>query len=142
MDQAKDGNTVKVHYTGKLEDGTVFDTSQGREPLSFTLGKGSVIPGFEKGIMGMKVGDKKTLTITSDDAYGSRRDDMVVEVNKSDFPPDIKPTEGQQLTMQRADGQQINVTVNKIDGDKVTLDANHPLCDKTLIFEVELLEVA
>nr|MBN2276106.1 peptidylprolyl isomerase [candidate division Zixibacteria bacterium] len=142
MDQAKDGNTVKVHYTGKLEDGTVFDSSHNREPLSFTLGQGGVIPGFENGVRGMKTGESKTVTIPCEDAYGRHRNEMMVDVSKKDFPPDITPEVGLKLTMQRGDGQNINVTIAKIEDETVTLDANHPLCDKTLIFEIELLEVA
>ena len=141
MSTAQDGNTVKVHYTGKLEDGTVFDSSKDREPLEVKLGAGSVIPGFEKGIVGMTVGDAKTVTLAPDDAYGPRRDELTVEVDKKDFPENITPEIGQQLTMQRQDGSQINVVVAGISEDQVTLDANHPLAGKTLVFEIELVEV-
>ena len=97
MSQAKEGNTVKVHYTGKLESGEVFDTSQDREPLQFTLGGGNIIPGFDNGVRGMKTGDKKTITIPPEEAYGSRRDDLVANVDRADFPENITPEIGQQL---------------------------------------------
>ena len=141
MSQAKDGDKVKVHYTGKFEDETVFDTSQGRAPLEFTIGKGNIIPGFEHAIIGMTTGDKKTFTIPPDEGYGSRRDELLVEVNKSDFPPDVTPEIDQQLQMKRPDGNVITVVVSKIDGETITLDANHPLAGKTLVFDVELVEI-
>ena len=142
MSPSADGNTVKVHYTGKLEDGTVFDSSEGREPLEVKLGTQAVIPGFEKGLLGMEVGEKKTITIPSEDAYGPQRDEMIVEVNKTDFPAEIKPEVGLQLQMQRSDGQNMPVTIVKVEEEKITLDANHPLAGKTLIFDVEMMEVA
>ncbi|MDH4156383.1 MAG: peptidylprolyl isomerase [candidate division Zixibacteria bacterium] len=142
MSQAKEGNTVKVHYTGKLESGEVFDTSQDREPLQFTLGGGNIIPGFDNGVRGMKTGDKKTITIPPEEAYGSRRDDLVANVDRADFPENITPEIGQQLQMEQPDGTTINVVIAEISDQEVTLDANHPLAGKTLIFEVELVEVA
>lgn len=141
MSQAKDGDKVKVHYTGKFEDDTVFDTSQGRAPLEFTIGKGNIIPGFEHAVLGMQAGEKKTFTIPPDEAYGTRRDELMVEVNKSDFPPDVTPEIDQQLQMKRPDGNVITVVVSKIEGETVTLDANHPLAGKTLVFDVELVEI-
>jgi len=142
MSQAKSGDKVKVHYTGKFEDGEVFDSSEGREPLEFTLGQGNVIPGFDNGIMGMEVGGKKSMTISPDDAYGQRRDDLVLEVKKTDFPENISPEIGQQLQMTRPDGQAVNVVITDMKEETVTLDANHPLAGKTLVFDVELVEVA
>ncbi len=142
MSQAKDGNTVKVHYTGKLESGEVFDTSKDREPLQFTLGGGNIIPGFDKGVMGMETGEKKTITIPPDDAYGPKRDDLVANVNRADFPENITPEIGQQLQMEQPDGTTMNVVITEMSDQKVTLDANHPLAGKTLIFDVELVEVA
>ena len=142
MSQAKEGDKVKVHYTGKLEDGTVFDTSENRPPLEFEIGKGNVIPGFEQGVVGMELNDKKTVTIPADSAYGQRRDELSVEVSKGDFPPDIDPNIGQQLQIKRPDGNVIDVTITNVDGDKVTLDANHPLAGKTLVFDIELVEIA
>ena len=142
MSPAADGNTIKVHYMGKLEDGTVFDSSQGRDPLEVILGTNAVIPGFEKGLLGMEVGDKKTITISSEDGYGPRRDELIMEVEKSAFPEDVTPEVGLQLQMQRGDGQSLPVTIVGIEDGKITLDANFPLAGKTLIFEVELMEVA
>ena len=142
MGQAKSGDKVKVHYVGKLEDGTVFDSSENRPPLEFEIGKGNVIPGFESGVIGMELNGKKTVTIPPDDAYGHRRQELTVEVSKGDFPPDITPSVGQQLQIKRPDGHVIDVTITAVEGDKVTLDANHPLAGKTLIFEIELVEIA
>ncbi len=143
MTVAESGNTVKVHYTGKLkEDGTVFDSSlQRNEPLEFTLGQGSMIPGFESAVSGMKVGDTKVADIPVDNAYGERREDMVLEVPKKDVPENISPEVGQRLAVQQKDGQSIPVTVTQITDNSITLDANHPLADKDLVFEIELLEV-
>ncbi|MBD3170251.1 MAG: peptidylprolyl isomerase [candidate division Zixibacteria bacterium] len=141
MSTAKDGSVVKVHYTGKLDDGSVFDSSKDREPLEFTLGQGSVIPGFEKGIVGMEVGSAKTIKLTPEEAYGPRRDNLIADVKKEQFPDNIEPKIGEQLQLTQQDGQVINVTVTQIEGDTVTLDANHPLAGKDLEFEVELVEV-
>jgi len=142
MSQVQDGSTVKVHYTGKLEDGTVFDSSKDRDPFEFKIGARAVIPGFEKGIVGMAVGETKSVTIPPDEAYGQKRDELISNVEKSHFPQDITPTVGQQLQMQQPDGRPLNMMVTEIDGDNVTLDANHPLAGKTLTFEIELVEVA
>jgi peptidylprolyl isomerase len=142
MSEAQKGNTVKVHYTGKLSDGTVFDTSVEREPLEFVLGEGKVIPGFESGVEGMKTGESKTITIPSDQAYGPRQEQLVAEVKKDQFPPDLNPQMGQQLQLQQENGQVVVVTVTDINENQVTLDANHPLAGKGLIFDVELVEIA
>ncbi|PKK83014.1 MAG: peptidylprolyl isomerase [candidate division Zixibacteria bacterium HGW-Zixibacteria-1] len=142
MSQVKEGSKVKVHYVGKLEDGTVFDSSENRPPLEFEIGKGNVITGFETGVIGMELNGKKTVTIVPDDAYGHHREELMVEVSKGDFPPDIDPNVGQQLQIKRPDGHVIDVTITGVEGDKVTLDANHPLAGKTLIFEIELVEIA
>ena len=141
MAQAKNGDTVKIHYTGKLEDGTVFDSSDGRDPLEFTLGEGQVIPGFEEAVLGMTANDSKTMTIPSDNAYGPRREEMVVEVDRDQFPPDVAPEVGQQLQMQRPDGQKMVVAVAEVSESTVTLDANHPLAGKDLTFEIKLVEI-
>jgi peptidylprolyl isomerase len=142
MPEAKSGDKVKVHYTGKLEDNTVFDSSKDRPPLEFTIGSGSIIPGFENAVIGMQTGESKTFTIPPDEAYGQPRDELKMEVNKSDFPDDISPEVGQQLQMKRADGNVINVVVANMEGDKVTLDANHPLAGKSLTFDIELVEIS
>ena len=141
MTQAQNGDTVKVHYTGKLTDGTQFDTSTSGNPLEFTLGGGQLIPGFEKAVLGMTPGDTKTVTIPSGDAYGEHRDDMVVTVNKDQFPDHITPQLGQQLEMRQANNQPLNVVITDISGEEVTLDANHPLAGKDLVFDLELVEI-
>ncbi len=142
MGAALEGSTIKVHYTGRLADGTIFDSSEGREPLEVTLGTRSVIPGFEKGLMGLKAKEKKTIEIPAEEGYGHRNDEMMMEVTKADFPDDITPEVGVELQMQMDDGQDIPMKIIKIEDQKVTLDANHPLAGKTLIFEVEVVEVS
>ncbi len=142
MTVAKNGNTVKVHYTGKLKDGTVFDSSLERnEPLEFTLGQGNMIAGFEKAVDGMKAGDTTVADIPVTEAYGEVREDMILEVPKKDVPEDITPEVGQRLAVQQQDGQSIPVTISKVSEETITLDANHPLAGKDLVFEIELLEV-
>lgn len=142
MSQAKKDDKVKVHYTGSLEDGTVFDSSRERDPLEFTVGTGQVIPGFENGIIGMTIGDTKTVLIDVDNAYGQVRDDLIIEVEKDDIPADIKPEKGQQLQINQAEGKVIPVTIIDVKEDKIILDANHPLAGKSLTFEIELLEIS
>jgi len=141
MSQAKNGDTVKVHYTGKLDDGTVFDTSVGRDPLIFMLGTGQLIPGFEEAIIGMSSGDNKTILIPSDKAYGPHRKEMVVAVAKNQFPEDIKLNLGEQLELTQSDDKVIIVTILEISDSAVTLDANHPLAGKDLTFDVQLVEI-
>jgi FKBP-type peptidyl-prolyl cis-trans isomerase 2 len=141
MAEAKNGDTVRIHYTGKLDDGTVFDSSDGRDPLEFTLGEGQVIPGFEEAVLGMNANDSKTMTIPSDNAYGPHREEMVVSVDRDQFPPDITPEVGQQLQMQRPDGQKMVVAVAEVSESTVTLDANHPLAGKDLTFDINLVEI-
>lgn len=140
--QAKTGDTVKVHYTGKLEDGTQFDSSADREPLEFTLGEGRIIPGFEEAVAGMNPGDTKTVTIPSNQAYGPRREEAVQEVPRSMIPQDIDLQVGMQLQANSPGGQPIILTVSEIAEETVILDANHPLAGKDLVFELELVEVA
>jgi len=142
MAQAEDGKTVKVHYTGKLDDGTVFDSSRDRDPMSFTLGNQEVIPGFENAIKEMSEGESKTVTVSSDDAYGPYVEDRKLDVSLSQFPDDITPEVGQVLQMMHQSGQTIHVRVDAINDDTATLDANHPLAGKDLTFEIELLEIA
>ena len=141
MSQAKDGDTVKVHYTGSLGDGTVFDSSSGSDPLEFTLGEGNVIPGFEKAIQGMAVGDQKTAEIPSDDAYGPRRDELVMEVPRTQLPEGMDPKPGEQLRMQTPDGQAVPVVVAETSEEAVRIDANHPLAGEDLTFEIQLVEI-
>ncbi|MGB7444469.1 MAG: peptidylprolyl isomerase [Coleofasciculaceae cyanobacterium] len=141
MVQAKAGNTVKIHYTGKLEDGTVFDSSIDREPLEFTISAGQVIPGFEQAVEGMSPGESKTEKIPMDQAYGPRRDDMVLEVNREQMPPEIQPEVGQHLQLQQPDGRAFPVVVKEISDSMVKLDANHPLAGENLTFDIKLVEI-
>ena len=142
MGKVKEGDTVKVHYTGKLANGEVFDSSEGRQPLEFTIGNGSLIPGFEKGVVGMDVGDTKTIEISPEEGYGERRDELVVEVNKDDFPDTVTPTVGQRLQIRQQGSDPIVVTITELKEETVTLDANHPLAGYTLFFDVELVSVS
>lgn len=142
MAQAKAGDTVKVHYTGKLDDGTVFDSSAGRDPLEFTVGAGQMIAGFDAGVNGMNVGETKTVTIPSDDAYGQHRAEMVLTVGRDEMPPDMEVNPGDQLQMRHESGQVVVVTVTDVSDTNVTLDGNHPLAGKDLTFDIELVEVA
>jgi peptidylprolyl isomerase len=139
--QAKKGDTVKVNYTGKFEDGTVFDSSEGREPLEFTVGEGEVIEGFDEGVVGMSPGDSKTVTITMDKAYGPHRADRVLAVNRNEFPPNIEPEVGQQYEIEQPNGMAVAVTVTDVSEDAVTLDANHPLAGEDLTFDIQLVEI-
>ena len=141
MAQVKDGDSVTVHYTGKLDDGEVFDSSRERDPFKFKVGAGQVIPGFDNGVVGMEVGQTKTVEIPPDDGYGQQRTELFVKVHRADFPEDIAPEIGQQLQMKRPDGTPVNVTVSEVSEEDVTLDANHPLAGKTLTFEIELMEI-
>ncbi len=136
----EDGSTVKVHYTGTLEDGTVFDTSSEREPLEFTLGEGKVIPGFEAAVKGMEVGQSKTVTIPLEEAYGPHRSDLLVPIEKSQLPKGLNPEVGQRLQMQKANGQMSIVTITEVAEKAITIDANHPMAGKDLTFKLELVE--
>jgi peptidylprolyl isomerase len=142
MAQAKNGDTVKVHYTGKLHDGTEFDSSTGGEPLEFTLGEGELIPGFEHAVIGMSPGESKTIEIASDQAYGPRQEEMVLVIERDQFPPHITPEIGQELELRHPDGQAVSVTVTQVSSTDVTLDANHPLAGKDLIFDIQLVGIA
>lgn len=141
MAQAKTGDTVKVHYTGKLGDGSVFDTSEGCEPLEIKIGGGQLIAGFEEALPGMEVGESKTVTIPVDKAYGPYQQEMEMVVGRSQFPAELEPRIGQQLQVGQPEGQTFVVTVTAISGEEVTLDANHPLAGKDLIFDLQLVEI-
>lgn len=138
---AREGDTVKVHYTGTLKDGTVFDSSRGKDPLEFTIGAGRLIPGFEQTVIGMNLGESRTTTIPAENAYGMHREEMVLVVDRDRFPPDIEPDVGQQLELRRPDGCVVTVTVTETSESTVTLDANHPLAGSDLTFDIELVEV-
>jgi peptidylprolyl isomerase len=138
---AKEGSTVKVHYTGKLDDGTVFDTSIERDPLEFTIGDGDVIPGFEQAVIGMTPGELKTVTIPAEEAYGPYDEELVIEVDRSKIPEDIEPEIGMQLQGTLESGAVIQYTVIAVSESTVTLDANHPLAGKDLTFDIELVDI-
>ena len=139
--EAKNGNQVKVHYHGRLQDGTTFDSSEGRSPLEFEVGAGQVIKGFDDGVVGMKEGDKKTIHIPVEEAYGEKSDDMIIEFPKEQFPPDMKPEVGMQLNLRGQDGRNFPVVISDVKDDVVVLDGNHPLAGKDLIFDIEMVEV-
>ncbi|MCZ2222280.1 MAG: peptidylprolyl isomerase [Chitinophagales bacterium] len=141
MQQAKKGDTVKIHYHGKLTDGTTFDSSKGREPLEFELGSGMVIAGFDNGVTGMTVGETKTINIPAAEAYGEANPEMILEYPRNQFPADLVPEIGMQLVMHNGAGQQFNVTIVELKEESVKLDANHPLAGKELIFDLELVEI-
>ena len=141
MTAAKSGDNVKVHYTGKLDDGRVFDTSVDKEPLKFILGDGQLIPGFENAVQGMTVGDKKTIKIPAEDAYGPHRKELLVEISKEQLPQGMNAEIGQQLQAKQPDGQILVFTITDITEEKVMLDGNHPLAGQDLTFEIELVEI-
>jgi peptidylprolyl isomerase len=141
MSQAKAGDTVKIHYTGTLEDGNQFDSSAGRDPLEFELGSGQVIPGFDKAVEGMAVGETKTVNIPPEDAYGPRQDGMVQEVPKSALPDDIEPQVGMGLQARRPDGAMLDLTITEVGDESITVDGNHPLAGEALNFELELVAI-
>lgn len=142
MAAAKDGDKVKVNYKGTLDDGSVFDSSEGREPLEFMIGEGNMIPGFEDGVKGMDVGAKKTIKIPCGEAYGPIHPEAIADIKRTDFPPDFKPEAGQQLQFANDEGQIMLATIIGINDDKVTIDANHPLAGKDLTFEIELVSIS
>lgn len=134
-------NTVQVHYTGKLDDGTVFDSSAGRDPLEFRIGDGVVIPGFEQGVLGMQVGEKKIVHIPAASAYGARREELCAVLKREQFPADIIPEIGLQLTVPQPDGGVALITITDMTPETVTIDANHHLAGKDLTFEIELVAI-
>jgi peptidylprolyl isomerase len=141
MRQAKEGDTVRIHYTGTLDDGTEFDSSSGRDPIEFTLGSKSVIAGFENGVMGMQVGDQKKIHIPADEAYGEHNDALVEEVPLQQFPQDLELQVGMQLHAQSPNGENFNVVVTALSEASATIDGNHPLAGEALNFELELVEI-
>jgi FKBP-type peptidyl-prolyl cis-trans isomerase 2 len=141
MQQAQNGDKVRVHYHGKLRTGETFDSSNGREPLEFTVGSGQVIRGFDDGVKGMQVGDKKTVEIGVNDAYGEKENERIIEFPKTQFPQDLTPEVGMQLMMSDGQGQQLPVTITEVRDESVVLDANHPLAGQDLIFDIELVEI-
>ena len=141
MSKAKKNDNVKVHYTGKLDDGTEFDSSRGKEPLEFTVGKRDVIAGFDAAVVGMAVGESRTVKIPVGEAYGARREDLVIRVEIAKFPPHIKPELGLHLQINQPEGPVLNVLITDITDKEITLDANHPFAGKDLTFDIELVEI-
>ena len=142
MAEVKSGDTVQIHYTGTLKDGTTFDSSQGRDPLEFVVGSGQIIPGLDSALPGMTEGDKKVVQVPSDEAYGPVNPEMRQAVPREGIPADIPLDPGTQLQMQTPEGQALPVTVVEVDETTVTLDANHPLAGKDLQFDIELVKIA
>ena len=141
MVQAKKGDKVKVHYTGKLEDGSVFDSSGGDSPLEFTLGQGQVIPGFDQGVLGMEPGESKVLNIPVDQAYGPHNPDAVFEIDRSELPPDIPLEVGLRMQGNQPGGRVAEITIVEFDDAKVKMDSNHPLAGRALTFDIKLVEI-
>jgi len=142
MSVAAEGNKVKVHYTGTFDDGETFDSSAGNAPLEFEVGGGQVIPGFEQAVVGMTVGESKKVRIPETEAYGPRNPEMVIESDINQFEEGLNPEVGQQFQTQMENGQPVLLTVVEVDGEKIVLDANHPMAGKDLNFEIELVEIA
>jgi len=142
MSKAEDGNTVKIHYTGTLEDGSQFDSSEGREPLEFTIGSGQVIPGFDKACCGMAVGEKVSVTLAPEDAYGEHNPEMVATVERSMMPDDLEPAVGMPINASGPNGEVLNFVITAFDDETVTVDGNAPLAGKALTFAIEMVEVS
>jgi peptidylprolyl isomerase len=141
MEKVKEGDTIVIEYTGKLEDGTVFDSTAGKNPLEFTVGEGEVVPGLEKGVIGMAPGESKAIVVPPEDGYGPHLKERVCQLDKKRVPENFHPEVGQQLQMYRADGLPIMGTVVALSGTSFTMDYNHPLAGKTMVFETKLLEI-
>ena len=141
MSKAKKGDQVAVHYTGRLTDGTVFDSSEGREPLEFTVGAGQMILGFDQAVEGMELNEKKTVNLTPEQAYGPVFDQLISDVEKKHLPEGMEVSVGQDLFASTPDGQQTRVTVTSVTDTHITVDANHPLAGKDLVFDIELVEI-
>jgi FKBP-type peptidyl-prolyl cis-trans isomerase 2 len=141
MIQVTENSTVKVNYTGKLADGQVFDSSEGKEPIEFTLGQGQLIPGFEKGLIDMKLNEKKTISMPKEDAYGEINEALIQEVNKSELPQEMEPKVGMGLVSKSPDGQEMNLMVIEVKDESIVIDGNHPLAGKDLIFDLEVVEI-
>jgi peptidylprolyl isomerase/FKBP-type peptidyl-prolyl cis-trans isomerase SlpA len=141
MAKAKTGDTVLVHYTGTLNDGSVFDSSEERAPLEFQIGDRNIIPGFQDAVVGMEPGDTKSTSIEPDQAYGEHRSDMVLEFDRAEVPDDMDPEPGHRLELTTSGGQSVPARIVEVDDAKITVDANHPLAGETLTFEIRLMEI-
>ena len=141
MSQVKANNTVKVHYTGKLADGQVFDTSEGKEPIEFVLGQGRLIPGFEQGLIDMKLNEKKTISIAKEEAYGEVNEQLIQEIERANLPQDMEPKVGMGLVSKSPEGQEMNLMIVEVKDDSVVIDGNHPLAGRDLVFDLEVVEI-
>jgi peptidylprolyl isomerase len=141
MSEAKSGDTVRINYTGKLTDGTKFDSSEGREPLEFQLGSGQIISGLDREVEGMKVGDKQTVTVPAEEAYGPHDAAKVQRIPRTALPPELEPQPGMQLQAQTPQGGQVALVITALDEQEITVDANHPLAGQDLVFEIEVVEI-
>ena len=141
MSEAKKDNVVKVHYTGKLDNGQVFDSSKDREPLEFKIGEGKLIPGFEKGVIGMKLEESKTIKIPYSEAYGDKKQELMIEVQNQQLPEELKPEIGMELVSKSPDGQEQIVKIAEVKEASIVVDANHPLAGQDLTFEIELVDI-
>jgi peptidylprolyl isomerase len=141
MKEAQVGDLVSVHYTGKLKNGEVFDSSKDRNPLEFTLGNKELLAGFEDGVEGMKPGESRSVTLEPENAFGDRREDLLLKLPKNEFPQNITPSVGLQLRLSNASGNEMTVVITEVGEDSVTLDGNHPLSGQTVVFDIELLEI-
>ncbi|MFT6865434.1 MAG: FKBP-type peptidyl-prolyl cis-trans isomerase 2 [Cyclobacteriaceae bacterium] len=141
MSTAKTNDSVKVHYTGTLLSGEIFDSSLERDPLQFTVGAGQMIKGFDEAVNGMGINEKKTVTIPCAEAYGEKNDQLIQEVPKAELPADMNPEAGQTLVATNHEGQQTHVMVKHVNDESITIDANHPLAGQDLVFEIELVEI-
>ena len=141
MSQVKANNTVKVHYTGKLADGQVFDTSEGKEPIEFVLGQGRLIPGFEQGLIDMKLNEKKTISIAKEEAYGEVNEQLIQEIDKANLPQDMEPKVGMGLVSKSPEGQEMNLMIIEVKDESVVIDGNHPLAGRDLVFDLEVVEI-
>ena len=139
--KAKTGDVVIIHYTGKKEDDTIFGTSKDGQPLQFEIGKGGLISGLEKGVVGMKPGESKTITVPPEEAFGQRKDELINDVEKKDLPKNVTPTEGKQFRIKHSSGGTVNLNIIDVQGDTVTVDANHPLAGQTLRLDVEMVQI-
>lgn len=141
MSRVKESNTIKVNYTGKLSNGQIFDTSEGKEPIEFVLGQGRLIPGFEKGLIDMELNEKKTIEIAKDQAYGDVNDNLIQELQKTALPEDMEPKVGMGLVSKSPDGKEINLMIVEVKEESIVIDGNHPLAGHDLVFDVEVVEI-
>jgi len=142
MERAKSGDKVRIHFTGKTQEGDVFASSHGNEPLEFKIGEGNLLPGIEKAVEGMGKGEQKTVTLSPEEGYGERHDELILDVNRAEFPKEFQPEVGMHLQVPQPDGSFVIFEVLDVSNNSVKIDANHPLAGKILTFDLHLLEIA